>query len=86
MDKQTMTPEQKLLTAQALLPVLADFLEDYPMRFTAKHEQTKLITAIRGFDKFFMDSAGKEEREQQIDFQRWFRGVISEEFSKLVTK
>jgi hypothetical protein len=33
-----------------------------------------------------MDSAGEEEREQQIDFQRWFRGVISEEFSKLVTK
>jgi hypothetical protein len=55
-----MTPEQKLLTAQALLPVLADFLEDYPMRFTAKHEQTKLINAIRGFDKFFMDSAVEE--------------------------
>jgi hypothetical protein len=82
MDKQTMTPEQKLLTAQALLPVLADFLEDYPMRFTAKHEQTKLINAVRGFDKFFMDSAGEEEREQQIDSQRWFRALVSEEFSK----
>jgi hypothetical protein len=56
------------------------------MRFTAKHEQTKLINAVRGFDKFFMDSAGEEEREQQVDFQRWFRAMVSEEFSKLVTK
>jgi hypothetical protein len=77
-----MTPEQKLLTAQALLPVLADFLEDYPMRFAAKHEQTKLINAVRGFDKFFMDSASEEARKQQIDFQRWFRAMVSEEFSK----
>ena len=81
-----MTPEQKLLTAQALLPVLADFLEDYPMRFRAKQEQQKLINAIRGFDKFFMDSADEEAREQQIDFQRWFRAMVSEEFSKLATK
>jgi hypothetical protein len=74
-----MTPDQKLLTAQSLLPVLADFLEDYPcFKREFKQEATKLISQIRYFDKMFMDTAEEESVNEQNNIQLWFRQQLEE--------
>ena len=69
-----MTQEEKLLISTALLPVLADFLEDWPyFKREFKQESTKIINNIRFFDKMFMDEANDEEVKQQNDIQLAFR-------------
>jgi hypothetical protein len=72
-----MTNEQKLLASQ-LLPVLADFLEDVPMRQLAKMKRNRLVTEIRSFDAFLMVGADLEAMEQQIELQQAFRQWLKE--------
>ena len=79
-----MTPEQfHLLIGTSLLPVLADFIEDYPMARTAKHERDKIVQAIRSYDRIYMDKAPIEVIEQQVQLQQWFRQTIELEFNAL---
>jgi hypothetical protein len=40
---QPLTPEQKLIIGTSLLPVLADFIEDYPMKQLAKAQHTVVV-------------------------------------------
>jgi hypothetical protein len=75
-----MTQEHKLLVAQSLLPVLADFLEDQPFKREVKMRTNLVINVIRGFDKMFMDSANEEVVQQQNDIQLWFRQQLEEAF------
>lgn len=76
-----MTQEHKLLIAQSLLPVLADFLEDQPFNQRFKMKANLLISNIRSFDKMFMDGTNTEIINQQNDIQLWFRQQLKESFT-----
>lgn len=77
-----MTTEAKLLASTALLPVLADFLEDCELNRKTKAEATKVINFIRGLDKLLMDEATIEEYNQQVDIQRAFRQWLEVSFKE----
>ncbi len=71
-----MTKEQKLLISTSLLPVLADMLEDCELNRRFKHEASKIINGVRYFDAMLLDGADKEEFDQQVNIQLWFRNEI----------
>ena len=74
-----MTIEQKMLALQ-VLPVLADFAEDVPMRQTAKMKRNLVVNSIRSYDSHMIDSADIEAMEQQIKIQQSFRKWCEETF------
>lgn len=74
-----MTTNAKILAIQ-VLPTLADFLEDIPMRQTAKMKRNLVISSIRSFDSHMINSADTEEMEQQIKIQQSFRKWCEETF------
>ena len=74
-----MTTEQKILALQ-VLPVLADYAEDVPMRQTAKMKRNLVINSIRSYDSHMIDSADIEAMEQQIKIQQSFRKWCEEFF------
>lgn len=76
-----MKTHEKLLIAQSLLPVLADFLEDQPFNQRFKMKANLVINQIRSLDKMFLEGAEVKEFEQQIDIQRWFRQQVEEAFT-----
>lgn len=78
-----MTPEQKLIIGTSLLPVLADFIEDYPMKQLAKAQRNTIVKAIRHYDSFYMDGAPLEVVEQQANIQLWFRQMLNEQFKEV---
>ena len=77
-----MTLNEKLLLSTVLLPVLADMLEDVPMKHQAKMRQQAVINAIRSQDRMYMNDTELDVIEQQIELQRMFRvwceGVFNE--------
>ncbi len=75
LERKKMTLEQKYLTL-ALLPVLADIMEDLPMNGEVGKERTYCMKKIRKFDKMLIDTSSPETMEQQVDLQRAFRQWI----------
>jgi hypothetical protein len=74
-----MTTEQKILALQ-VLPVLADYAEDVPMRQTAKMKRNLVVSSIRSYDSHMIDTADIEAMEQQIKIQQLFRQWCEETF------
>jgi len=76
-----MTIEQKILITQ-VLPVLGDYLEDIPMQRTAKMKRNLVVSSIRSYDSYMIDSADLEAMEQQIKIQQSFRKWCDENFKE----
>ena len=72
--------EFNLVATVALLPVLADLLEDFPMTREAKMNQTQVINTIRKFDRLFMRDADSIIGEQQVDMQIAFRQWLNKSY------
>jgi hypothetical protein len=73
-----METQEKLILSTALLPVLADLLEDVPLRHEVKFKANMVINSIRALDNHFTNqSVLKEEyneaMEQQNELQLLFR-------------
>lgn len=73
-----MTQEEKLLISTSLLPVLADFIEDYPFNRQFKLEANRIINGIRFFDGMLLEGASAEEVQEQNDIQLAFRNWLKE--------
>lgn len=72
-----MNNDLKLISAIAILPVLADFLEDLnedkAFRTEMKIATQNLIGQIRKIDERVMKNASSETSEQQVNIQIAFR-------------
>jgi len=72
-----MNNDLKLISAIAILPVLADFLEDLnedkAFRTEMKIATQNLIGQIRKIDERVMKNASAETSEQQVNIQLAFR-------------
>jgi len=77
-----MTKEQKLTASIAILPSIADLLEDCEGMIgkALKVRIKNMISQIRTLDSKIMDSADKWTIEQQIDIQRAFRQFLTKGF------
>lgn len=82
-----MTPAHKLIISTALLPVLADFLEDVPMNRLAKMRRENVVNSIRAFDRMYTNTEQTEDyteaMEQQIQIQLAFRSWLDESLKEL---
>lgn len=72
MKQPTEEQQRKLLTVVALLPVLADYLEDLKLMHEVKRDANKLIETIRRNDARILNGAESEVFTQQVDIQRAF--------------
>lgn len=76
-----MTNDLKLIASTAILPVLADFLEDLnedkAFRTEMKVATLNLISQIRKIDERIMKHASNETSEQQVNIQIAFRQWLS---------
>lgn len=80
-----MTKEHKLVTLSAVLPVLADFIEDLNDQFVFKQDLKRkaniLADEIRKVDNRLLqvqDGNSEEIFKQQVDLQLEFRNWIKE--------
>ena len=80
-----MTKEHKLVTLSAILPVLADFIEDlneqYVFKQGLKRKANMLVEEIRKVDYKVLQVYGEKREEiyaQQVDLQLLFRKWIEE--------
>ena len=80
-----MTKEHKLVTLSAILPVLADFIEDlndqYVFKQDLKRKANILAEEIRKVDYKVLQVYGEKREEiysQQVDLQLLFRQWIEE--------
>lgn len=82
-----MKPEHKLIISTALLPVLADFLEDVPMNRYAKMKRENVVNSIRAFDRMYTNTEQTEDyteaMEQQNNIQLAFRSWIDESLKQI---
>ena len=82
-----MKAEYKLIISTALLPVLADFLEDVPMNRYAKMKRENVVNSIRAFDRMYTNTEQTEDyteaMEQQVNIQREFRNWLNELFKEV---
>ena len=77
-----MTQEQKLLAVVALLPVLADLLEDVPLYRMCKRHGNAFINEVRKIDNIIIHNAELDAQSQQVDIQRAFRQWLETEFKE----
>ena len=80
-----MTKEHKLVTLSAVLPVLADFIDDlneqYVFKQGLKRKANMLVEEIRKVDNKVLQVYGDNREEiyqQQVDLQLLFRQWITE--------
>jgi len=82
-----MKPEHKLIISTALLPVLADFLEDVPMNRLAKMRRENVVNSIRAFDRMYTNTEQTEDyteaMEQQNNIQLAFRSWLDESLKQI---
>jgi len=76
-----MKEQEKLILSTALLPVLADLLEDVTLKEVVKFKATTVINSIRALDNYFINNSrhlpdSDEAWEQQIELQRLFREFL----------
>lgn len=64
-----MTPAHKLIISTALLPVLADFLEDVPMNRLAKMRRENVVNSIRAFDRMYTNTEQTRNKQKTIKKQ-----------------
>ncbi len=79
-----MTEKQKLIAIVALLPVIADLMEDVPLFRMCKRHGNAFINEVRKVDNTIIKDAELEAQSQQVDIQRAFRQWIETEFKNIV--
>jgi hypothetical protein len=77
-----MNHEQKLLAVVALLPVLADLLEDVKIYHQSKRYANLFINEVRKVDNIIIHDAELDAQSQQVDIQRAFRQWLETEFKE----
>ncbi len=75
-----MTQEQKLIAIVALLPVIADLMEDVPLYRMCKRHGNAFIDEVRKVDDVIIKDAELDAQSQQVDIQRAFRQWLETEF------
>jgi hypothetical protein len=75
-----MTNEQKLLAVVAILPVMADLLEDVKIYNQSKKYGNLFINEIRKVDNTIIKDAQLEAQSQQVNIQRAFIQWLKTEF------
>ena len=75
-----MTNEQKLLAVVAILPVMADLLEDVKIYNQSKKYGNLFINEIRKVDNTIIKDAELEAQSQQVNIQRAFIQWLKNEF------
>ncbi len=75
-----MTNEQKLLAVVALLPVMADLMEDVKIYNQSKKYGNLFINEIRKVDNTIIKDAELEAQSQQVNIQRAFIQWLKTEF------
>jgi hypothetical protein len=75
-----MTNEQKLLAVVAILPVMADLLEDVKIYNQSKKYGNLFINEIRKVDNRIIKDAELEAQSQQVNIQRAFLQWLKTEF------
>ena len=79
-----MTEKQKLIAIVALLPVIADLMEDVPLFRMCKRHGNAFINEVRKVDDIIIKDAELEAQSQQVDIQRAFRQWVETEFKNIV--
>jgi len=85
MNNLSLEQRQKITAVFAILPVLADYLQDleedevFPAAVRQKHTKN-LIYKIRKFDEMMLNSTTAETIKCQHDVQLWFRNEIKNNF------
>lgn len=82
MAREQLTKEQeaKLLVVVALLPVIADFIEDIPLYQKTKKNANMFIDEVRKIDDVILKGVKLKVIEEQLTLQREFRVWIKENF------
>jgi hypothetical protein len=75
-----MTNEQKLLAVVAILPVMADLLEDVKTFRMVKKHGNAFIDEVRKVDNTIISDAKLEAQSQQVNIQRAFIQWLKTEF------
>jgi hypothetical protein len=75
-----MTNEQKLIAVVAILPVMADLLEDVKIFRMVKKQGNAFINEIRKVDNTIIKDAELEAQSQQVNIQRAFVQWLKTEF------
>jgi predicted AAA+ superfamily ATPase len=75
-----MTNEQKLLAVVALLPVMADLMEDVKIYNQSKKYGNLFINEVRKVDNTIIKDAELEAQSQQVNIQRAFVQWLKNEF------
>jgi hypothetical protein len=75
-----MTNQQKLIAVVALLPVMADLMEDVKIYNQSKKYGNLFINEIRKVDNTIIKDAELEAQSQQVNIQRAFIQWLKTEF------
>jgi hypothetical protein len=75
-----MTHEQKLIAIVALLPVIADLMEDIPLYRMCKRHGNAFIDEVRKVDDVIIKDAELDAQSQQVNIQRALRQWLETEF------
>ena len=75
-----MTQQQKLIAIVALLPVIADLMEDIPLYRMCKKHGNAFIDEVRKVDDVIIKDAELDAQSQQVNIQRALRQWLETEF------
>ena len=75
-----MTQQQKLIAIVALLPVIADLMEDIPLYRMCKRHGNAFIDEVRKVDDVIIKDAELDAQSQQVNIQRALRQWLETEF------
>jgi hypothetical protein len=75
-----LTPNEKLIAIVAILPVMADLMEDVKLFQLSKKYGNLFIDEIRKTDNTIIHDAELEAQSQQVNIQRAFVQWLQNEF------
>ena len=75
-----LTPNEKLIAVVAILPVMADLMEDVKLFQLSKKYGNLFIDEIRKTDNTIIHDAELEAQSQQVNIQRAFVQWLQNEF------
>ena len=75
-----LTPNEKLIAVVAILPVLADLMEDVKLFQLSKKYGNLFIEEVRKVDNTIIRDAELDAQSQQINIQRAFVQWLQNEF------
>jgi len=75
-----LTPNEKLIAVVAILPVMADLMEDIKLFQLSKKYGNLFIDEVRKTDNTIIHDAELEAQSQQVNIQRAFVQWLQNEF------